>query len=69
MQKAISYAPERVFAEFKSAREHKELIGEKGIYEQTRVNERFYVGDQWHGAKCGSDRPLVRHNVIKRIGD
>lgn len=69
MQKAISYAPETVFAEFKSAREHKELIGEKGIYEQTRVNERFYVGDQWHGAKCGSDRPLVRHNVIKRIGD
>ncbi len=69
MQKATSYAPETVFAEFKSAREHKELIGEKGIYEQTRVNERFYVGDQWHGAKCGSDRPLVRHNVIKRIGD
>ncbi len=69
MQKVKAYAPERVFAEFKSAREHKELIGEKGIYEQTRVNERFYVGDQWHGAKCGSDRPLVRHNVIKRIGD
>lgn len=69
MQKSSRVAPETVFAEFKAAREHKELIGEKGIYEQTRVNERFFVGDQWHGARCGTDRPLVRHNVIKRIGD
>lgn len=50
-------------ASFKSA------IGNKGLYEQTRINERFYIGDQWYGAKCGSDRPLVRHNIIKRIGD
>ncbi len=69
MQKTKPFAPEVVFAQFKTAREHKELIGEKGLYEQTRVNERFYAGDQWHGAKCGSDRPLVRHNVIKRIGE
>ena len=69
MQKSSRVAPETVFAEFKAAREHKELIGEKGIYEQSRVNERFFVGDQWHGARCGTDRPLVRHNVIKRIGD
>ncbi len=69
MQKVNHCSPETVFAQFKSAREHKELIGEKGIYEQARVNARFYAGDQWHGAKCGSDRPLVRHNVIKRIGD
>ncbi len=69
MHKIKSFSPESVFAEFRSAREHKELIGDKGLYEQTRVNERFFVGDQWHGAKCGNDRPLVRHNVIKRIGD
>ena len=69
MQKSSRIAPEAVFAEFKAAREHKELIGEKGIYEQTKVNERFFIGDQWHGARCGADRPLVRHNVIKRIGD
>ena len=69
MQKSSRVAPEIVFAEFKAAREHKELIGEKGIYEQSRVNERFFIGDQWHGARCGTDRPLVRHNVIKRIGD
>lgn len=27
------------------------------------------MGDQWYGARCGDERPLVRHNVIKRIGD
>ena len=27
------------------------------------------VGDQWHGANCGNDRPLVRRNIIKRIGE
>ncbi len=69
MKKVKSNTPEAVFAQFKAAREHKELIGQKGIYEQSRVNERFYAGDQWYGAKCGNDRPLVRHNVIKRIGD
>lgn len=41
----------------------------RGMYEQNRINERFYVGDQWHGAQCGNERPLVRHNIIKRIGD
>jgi len=44
-------------------------MGTRGLYEQNRINERFYLGDQWHGAKCGTDRPLVRHNIIKRIGD
>ncbi len=47
----------------------KSAMGNKGIYEQSRINERFFIGDQWHGAKCGNERPLVRHNVIKRIGD
>lgn len=69
MQENKPFHPETVFSQFRAAREHKELIGDKGLYEQTRINERFYAGDQWHGAKCGSDRPLVRHNVIKRIGD
>lgn len=44
-------------------------LGDRGAYEQGRMNERFYVGDQWHGAQCGKDRPLLMHNVIKRIGD
>ena len=27
------------------------------------------MGDQWYGARCGNDRPLVRRNIIKRIAD
>ena len=33
------------------------------------MNERFYSGDQWHGVQAGNTRPLVRRNVIKRIGE
>ena len=58
-----------IFAEYKSGVEFKTALGKRGMYEQNRINERFYIGDQWYGAKCGNDRPLVRHNIIKRIGD
>lgn len=61
--------PAQVFDEYRRAVSYKESIGSRGIYEQARMNERFYVGDQWHGAKCGSTRPLVRRNIIKRIGE
>ena len=58
-----------VFSEYEKAKEHKESLGDKGLYEQTKINARFYSGNQWYGANCGNDRPLVRHNIIKRIGD
>ncbi|MBQ7288767.1 MAG: hypothetical protein IJW78_03450 [Clostridia bacterium] len=61
--------PAQVFEEYRRAVSYKESIGTRGIYEQAKMNERFYIGDQWHGAKCGSTRPLVRRNVIKRIGE
>ncbi len=61
--------PKEIFKQYEAGVEYKGSLGEKGLYEQSKRNERFYVGDQWHGAKCGADRPLVRHNVIKRIGD
>lgn len=48
---------------------YKQGIGRHGLMRQNEINERFYVGDQWHGAGCGEDRPLVRQNVIKRIAD
>ena len=63
------WEPEQVFGEYESGRNYKTGLGRRGLYEQGKINERFYVGDQWHGAQCGNDRPLVRHNVIKRIGD
>ena len=58
-----------IFEEYNKARRHKESIGEKGLYEQAKINTRFYSGDQWYGVNGGNDRPLVRHNIIKRIGD
>ncbi len=61
--------PKKIFAEYQKGIEYKNSIGTRGLYEQARMNERFYVGDQWRGAHCGNDRPLVRHNIIKRIGD
>ncbi len=61
--------PIEIFRKFEEGREFKSSLGNRGIYEQKKINERFFVGDQWYGAKCGNDRPLVRHNIIKRIGD
>lgn len=63
------WEPEQIFEEYEAGRTFKSSLGRKGLYEQGKINERFYIGDQWHGARCGNDRPLVRHNVIKRIGD
>ena len=61
--------PERIFDEYRRGKDFKAALTERGLYEQSRINERFYMGDQWHGAKCGDEKPLVRYNVIKRIGD
>ena len=58
-----------VFDEYEKAKKQKQALGDKGLYEQTKINARFYSGNQWYGANCGNDRPLVRHNIIKRIGD
>lgn len=62
-------SPYEIFDEYREAADFKSSLGKRGIYEQNRINERFYIGDQWYGAKCGNERPLVRHNIIKRIGD
>ena len=61
--------PIDIFGQYSEGTNHKSSLGTKGLFEQSRINERFFIGDQWHGAKCGNDRPLVRHNVIKRIGN
>lgn len=65
----IKTDPKAIFAEYEAANTFKSSVGDLGIFEQTKINERFYVGDQWYGAHCGNSRPLVRNNVIKRIGD
>lgn len=61
--------PGQVLEEYRRGVAYKNQMGTRGMGEQNRINERFYSGDQWHGVTCGDNRPLVRHNVIKRIGD
>ncbi len=61
--------PKQIAKEYASGKQFKCALGKRGLYEQNKVNERFYVGDQWHGVNCGADKPLVRENIIKRIGD
>lgn len=63
------YSPEQIFEEYRIAKDFKAGIGRRGICEQAKINERFYIGDQWHGAQCGDEKPLLRYNIIKRIGD
>ena len=65
----MNLEPKLIYKEYLSGVDFKAALGTKGLYEQSKINERFYVGDQWYGANCGNDRPLVRYNVIKRIGD
>ena len=65
----MEQTPKKVFKEYDNSCSYKQSLGEKGLYEQSKKNERFYSGDQWYGAKVGNDRPLVRHNLIKRIAD
>ena len=65
----MNYNPSSIFEEYRKGCNFKSALGSKGIYEQSKINERFFIGDQWYGAKCGNDRPLVRHNIIKRIGN
>ncbi|MCQ2454581.1 MAG: hypothetical protein MJ090_00315 [Clostridia bacterium] len=65
----INLNPAGIFEEYRKGINFKNKIGEKGLYDQSDINERFFRGDQWYGANCGNKRPLVRHNVIKRIGE
>lgn len=69
MKEKIKLDPSEIFKEHDAAISFKSGMTDKGLFEQARKNERFYIGDQWYGAKVSRDRPLVRHNVIKRIGE
>ena len=65
----MNLQPSEIFKEYENGVQHKSSMGKNGLFEQNKINERFFIGDQWYGANCGNDRPLVRYNVIKRIGD
>ena len=61
--------PIEIVKQYNASQSVKSLMGSRGLFEQTKMNERFYTGDQWYGTAYNSSRPLVRHNVIKRIGE
>lgn len=58
-----------IWSEYERGQQYKNGIGDKGIHDQARINERFFVGDQWHGVNAGNEKPLTRRNIIKRIGE
>ena len=62
-------SPIRIADEYAAGCSYKAGLGRRGLFEQCKVNERFYIGDQWHGINASAERPLVRENIIKRIGD
>ena len=65
----MTNSPKDIFKTYENLRSYKASLGTRGIYDQAEMNERFYIGDQWHGLHTGGNRPLVRNNIIKRIGD
>lgn len=65
----IKITPVAIFSEYRTGDSYKQSLGKRGLTEQGKINERFFVGDHWHGANCGNTRPLVRRNIIKRIGE
>lgn len=67
MEEALT--PKAIFDQYLKGMEYKRSLGERGLMEQAKINERFFVGDQWYGAQAGNSRPLVRRNFIKRIGE
>ncbi|MBQ3202788.1 MAG: hypothetical protein IJB36_04005 [Clostridia bacterium] len=60
--------PNTVFEEYKQGQNYKDGLGARGLYEQNRINQRFYEGDQWYGVQCGDKKALVRYNIIRRAG-
>lgn len=69
MNELIKLKTKTIWSEFERGQQYKNSIGNKGIHEQAKINERFFVGDQWHGVNAGNEKPLTRRNIIKRIGE
>ncbi len=69
MKDMIKTEPKDIWGEFEAGQSYKSSVGEKGIHDQATINERFFVGDQWHGVNSGNEKPLARRNIIKRIGE
>ena len=59
-----------IFDEHERAVGYKSSMGESGLYEQARLNEKYYRGDQQQGVRLSSlNGGALRHNIVRRIGD
>ena len=65
----MNITPASVFEEYENAQRKKAAVGSNGISQQSKINEKFHASDQWYSSSGANERPLVRHNIIKRIGD
>jgi hypothetical protein len=54
--------PEEIWKAYDAGRSYKANIG---LYDTVENNERFYVGDQWHGLNT-PDILLIVVNILKR---
>jgi len=55
----------KTWQQYEEGKKYKQQLG---LYENIRINERFYRGDQWYGV-IESDLPKPVFNVIRRIVD
>lgn len=69
MNNKTKISPAQIFKENEAIVNYKAGLGERGLFDQSKKNERFFIGDQWRGANVSKDRPLSRYNIIKRIGE
>ena len=62
----IKTTPEAIFKEYGHAKDYNMQLGEHGLYEQVKLNERMVSGNQWHGVKAPDiDKPVL--NFLKRV--
>ena len=64
--KESKITPHSVWDEYSKGKTYNTNLGDKGLYEQVKLNERFYVGDQWEGLNAPDlEKPVI--NFFKRI--
>lgn len=64
--KESKITPQSVWNEYSKGKTYNNNIGANGLYEQVKLNERFYVGDQWEGLNAPDlEKPVI--NFFKRI--
>lgn len=60
----IKLKPTEIFSEYEKA---VNVNQELGLYEKVQQNERFFIGDQWHGVNAPKDLDKPVFNILKRV--